>query len=83
MQIEELKITIKHLAVTGNDLEKDILELERKEHDVSGNLREYQIEFERVEEEKKKHEKEMLINEAKFKASLAELNELKSAQEKI
>jgi hypothetical protein len=59
------------------------LELEKKEREAAGHLREYQIEFEKVEAEKKKYEKEMLINEAKFKAIISEQNELKISMEKI
>lgn len=39
VQIEELKITIKHLIVMQNDLEKEIIDLEKKEREVSGNMR--------------------------------------------
>ena len=55
VQIEELKITIKHIGVVGKDLELEILELEKKEREASAHLREYQIEYEKVEEEKIKH----------------------------
>lgn len=50
------------MAVVSKDLEKEILDLEKKEREVAANMREYQIEFERVEEEKKKYEKEIMIN---------------------
>jgi len=36
--------------------------LEKKEREVTGSMKEYQIEFQRVEEDKNKYEKEILIN---------------------
>ena len=58
------------------------MELEENERLVSGNLREYQQEFERLEEQKRKYDKEMALNEAKNKALFGEINDLKSTIEK-